>query len=181
MMREYWYAPEGDRCWTSRSVKKWWTVQNHQRYIEAQWQQGSWKVIQVPDRKLFLELSPWEYPVAVIQMCRGNASSDVHAFEPSCGLAANLFQSWTQYCSRGLIEDRLGALSPSRTTAFSEHHAVELSAYGSEASIDPCPSSCPQTGATFLIQNQPSGPDSFMELWWLLIFRRNIWGFSPGC
>ncbi len=143
----------GDGCWNPqvchfrRSYYR-----NQQRYIATRWQQRH------PGQSRLASAAPSEaqsvdvtvplpdYPVAVIQMYRDNASSDVHAVGAQLWLGGQLASRVEPVHCLGLTEGQVKAHLRRVLRVLSEHHGIELSAYGSQVSIDPmvcCLRPCP--------------------------------------
>lgn len=142
------HGPEGDLCWNPRVCYARRTYyKNRQQYVAAQWQRRHpGESRQKTDSLVKLNVLLPEYPVAVIQMYRSNASSDVHAIGSELWIGGTLVARVEPVHCLGLTEGQVKAHLRRALRALSEHHGVELNAYGSEVSIDPiaCPlNPCP--------------------------------------
>lgn len=149
------HGENGDRCWNPkvcyfrRSYYK-----NRQSYIENRWQKRHPDVSRATEAQVVDVSVPLpDYPVAVIQMYRSNASSDVHAVGAELWIGGTLVARVEPVHCLGLTEGQVKAHLRRALRALSEHHGVELNAYGSEVSIDPiaCPlNPCPLKPGSFL-------------------------------
>lgn len=138
------HGVDGDRCWNPkvcyfrRSYYK-----NRQSYVEKRWQQRHPGESRqgTKDQEVSLDVPLLEYPVAIIQMYRSNASSDVHAVGAELWLGGKLASRVEPIHCLGLTEGQVKIHLRRILRAFSEHHKIELTAYGSQVSIDPiaCP------------------------------------------
>jgi len=138
------HGEQGDNCWNPkvcRSRRNW--HKNRQRYVETRWQQrhpGEMRQ-EGEDQESAIEVPLLEYPVAIIQMYRNNASSDVHAVGAELWIGGKLASRVEPVHCLGLTEGQVKAHLRRVLRAFSEHHGFELTAFGSQVSIDPvtCP------------------------------------------
>jgi len=138
------HGPDGDRCWNPkncyfrRSYYK-----NRQSYVEKRWQQRHPGESRQKSETLesMIEVPLLEYPVAILQMYRSNASSDVHAVSAELWIGGKLASRVEPVHCLGLTEGQVKAHLRRVLRAFSEHHGFELTAFGSQVSIDPvtCP------------------------------------------
>ena len=138
------HGADGDRCWDPkvcyfrRSYYK-----NRQSYVEKRWQHrhpGETRQ-STKDQEVALDVPLLQYPVAIIQMYRSNASSDVHAVGAELWIGGKLGSRIEPVHCLGLTEGQVKMHLRHVLRAFSEHHKIELTAYGSQVSIDPvaCP------------------------------------------
>ncbi|MBV8885397.1 MAG: hypothetical protein JO235_15580 [Chroococcidiopsidaceae cyanobacterium CP_BM_RX_35] len=138
------HGKNGDNCWNPRvcrSRRCWY--RNRQRNVEKRWHQrhpGETKQ-ESQEQESIIEVPLLEYPVAIIQMYRSNASSDVHAVGAELWIGGKLASKVEPVHCLGLTEGQVKAHLRRVLRAFSEHHGIELNAFGSQVSIDPmaCP------------------------------------------
>ena len=138
------HGENGDRCWNPktcyfrRSYYK-----NRLSYVEKRWlsrHPGETRQ-ESEDQEGALDVPLLEYPVVVLQMYRSNASSDVHAVGAELWIGGKLVSRVEPVHCLGLTEGQVKTHLRRVLQAFSEHHGIELSAFGSQVSIDPmaCP------------------------------------------
>ena len=138
------HGRNGDNCWNPkvcRSRRSWY--KNHQCNIEKRWLSRHPEETrqETKDPAVALDVPLMEYPVAIIQMYRSNASSDVHAVGAQLWIGGKLASSVEPVHCLGLTEGQVKIHLRQILRAFSEYHKIELTAYGSQVSIDPvaCP------------------------------------------
>lgn len=140
------HGVNGDSCWNPNTCHARHTYyRNRQTYLASRWQKrhpeaaSKETATQVVDVAVPLP----DYPIAIIQMYRSNASSDVHAIGAELWIGGKLVSRVEPVHCLGLTEGQVKAHLRRALRALSERHGIELSAYSSEVSVDP--TACPLT------------------------------------
>lgn len=138
------HGESGDHCWNPQVCHSKRTYYRHRpEYVEAKWQRRHASSAQsgaTPNvQELEVELP--DYAIALMQLYRTNASTDVHAVGAELWIGGKLVTSVRPIHTEGLTEGQVKNHLRQILKALTQQHGVELTGFGSQVTLDPkaCP------------------------------------------
>lgn len=145
------HGASGDHCWNPQVCHAKRTYYRHRpKYVESKWQRRHSPPAQpgstpdIPARKdeaQELEVKLPDYAIALMQLYRTNASTDVHAVGAQLWVGGKLVTSVRPIHTLGMTEGQVKNYLRQVLKDLSQQHGVELTGFGSQVTLDPkaCP------------------------------------------
>lgn len=136
------HGESGDHSWNPQVCHARRTYYRHrQKYVEAKWQRrhGIEQPGTQPVAEILVELPA--YPVAVLQVYRSNAASDVHAVGVELWVGGKQVTRVPPVHCLGLTEGQVKGHLRQVLQVLSQQYGLTLTGFGSQVALDPvaCP------------------------------------------